>query len=47
MEFNFLGFNLSLKRQRKGKLSMDHIDYLNDRNIDYISSKPDEYYREK
>jgi len=47
MEFNFLGFNLSLKRQRLGKLSMDHIDYLNERNIDYISSKPIEYYREK
>lgn len=47
MEFNFLGFNLSLKRQRLGKLSMKHIDYLNERNIDYISSKPIEYYREK
>jgi len=26
---------------------MNHIQYLNDRNIDYISSKPIEYYREK
>ena len=47
MEFDFLGFNLSLKRQSIGKFSMNHIDYLNDRNIDYISSKPIEYYREK
>ena len=47
MELNFLGYNLSLKRQRMGKLSMNHIDYLNERNIDYISSKPIEYYREK
>ena len=47
MEFNFLGFNLSLKRQFVANLSMNHIHYLNDRNIDYISSKPNEYYREK
>lgn len=47
MEFNFLGFNLSLKRQHKNRLSTNHIDYLNERNIDYISSKPIEYYKEK
>ena len=47
MEINFLGFNFSLKRQRLGKLSMNQIDYLNERNIDFISSKPIEYYREK
>lgn len=47
MEFNFLGFNFSLKRQRIVKLSMNHIDYLNERNIDYISSKKIDFYREK
>lgn len=47
MEFNFLGFNFSLKRQRKGKLSMNHIQYLNERNLDYISSIPIEYLSEK
>lgn len=47
MELNFLGYNLSLKRQITSRFSMNHIQYLNDRNIDYISSKPIEYYREK
>ena len=47
MEFEFLGFNFSLKRKNTGKLSMNHIDYLNDRNIDFISSKPIQYYQEK
>tara|TARA_X000000950_G_scaffold263079_1_gene334967 strand:- start:2720 stop:3652 length:933 start_codon:yes stop_codon:yes gene_type:complete len=47
MEFEFLGFNFSLKRKNLGKLSMNHIDYLNDRNIDFISSKPIPYYQEK
>jgi len=47
MELNFLGYNLSLKRQITSHFTMNHIQYLNDRNIDYISSKPIEYYREK
>ena len=47
MELNFLGYNLSLKRQITSQFSMNHIQYLNDRYIDYISSKPIEYYKEK
>jgi len=47
MELNFLGYNLCLKRQTTSRFSMNHIDYLNDRNIDFIFSKPIQYYQEK